>query len=211
MSGGRVIAALAGLAALGLFLGRDERSDGGRRQSGGPECPPPGSRVLLVGDSLAVGLGPPMAELAADCGTPFAHRGKVGQHVTELNASWSLPPSAGWTDVLISMGGNDYQHNDPDAVALAIVQVLQKIRQAGARPWWIAPPPMPIHDAIDVRGMWRIGIAGRGSTGYAEPWVDYFPTDQVAIPQAPDQIHPTPEGYRLLAALIWEWLAERTA
>lgn len=174
---------------------------------------------MLLGDSLAAGLAGPMGQLAGACETPFRARGEVGSHITQWTGSWltsEVPPPAppGWsigadarpTDVLMSMGGNDYQHTDPDAVALAIVRFVQYVRDAGARLWWIAPPRMPIEDKIDVVGMWRLALGGPRGDGYAEPWEQYFPTAEVAYPVSADNIHPTPAGYAELAEAIWLWL-----
>ncbi len=59
--------------------------------------------MLLIGDSLAAGLGHPMAKLAARCGTPFYEHGVVGAHVTEWRTDgWLLPQLAAARPTLAS-------------------------------------------------------------------------------------------------------------
>lgn len=162
-------------------------------------CPAAGHRVLLIGDSYAAGLGPPMDVIARACGTPFQHHGVVGSHVTQ----WT-----GWVDadlssfaptvVLLSMGGNDYQRTDPENVQAAVRELARKIRASGARLLWIGPLELPFADRIGVQDMWK-----------AEVGSDWFDSKQLVLPRAPDGVHSTPAGYAVWSTHVWEWMAAR--
>lgn len=173
-----------------------------------PHCPLPTTPVLLIGDSLAVGLGPRLARLADSCGTRFGYSATVGSHVQDwtharfAEALTTMGGPEGITGgvVLVSLGGNDFQHGDPSAVDAAIGDLLARIASAGAAVRWIAPPTLPFDDTAGARALWRHWL-GR------DPWTGYYPTDEVRYPVAPDGIHPTARGYAELAAAIWRWLA----
>ena len=198
------------LAGLGLFaLASSKKKTRPAPERPEPmvrECPTPPTRVLLIGDSLAVGLGPVMDELADNCGTPFAHRAFIGAHVTQWHASPRLADafsSVAPTVVLVSLGGNDFQRSDPDNVRAAIDALVDRIVAQGARPLWISPPTMPFSDRIGVREMWRSALR-------RHPGAAWFPTEELEIARAPDRIHPTPPAYKTLGRLIWNWMAALT-
>lgn len=197
---------LLALAALGVLALASTGKSKARPEAPTKECPTQATRVLLIGDSLAVGLGPVMVELAEKCGTPFSQRSFIGAHVTQWHASPRLTDalsSATPTVVLISLGGNDFQRSDPEKVRGAIDTLVDRIMAQGARPLWISPPSMPFSDRIGVREMWRSALR-------RHPGAAWFATEELQIGRAPDQIHPTAAGYRELAQLIWEWMSTLT-
>lgn len=166
-------------------------------------CPPEGARVLLIGDSYSVGFGPQLADFAALCKTPYHHHGVVGASVTQWDRDeWLNPQLAAIQPnvVLISLGGNDFQRNDPAHVAQRIDNLLARIKAAGARPLWVAPPTTPFPDKIGVRSMWQQRMGADG-----------FPSDQLDIPRVPtDPLgHPNGAGYQKWAAAIWPWASGR--
>lgn len=173
-----------------------------------PDCPPASRPVLLIGDSLAVGLAPRLQKLAASCSVPFGADAQVGSHVTEwgaarFDAALARLGAGGVVGgvVLVSLGGNDYQHADPAKVADAIAGLVAQIKDAGARPRWIAPPRLPFEDRAGVVALWRYELGG------AAPWRDYYPTSDVDVAIGPDGIHPTARGYDELGRSVWKWLA----
>lgn len=167
------------------------------------ECPPDSARVVLLGDSLAVGLKAPLAEHATRCGTDFVTRAFVGAHVTEWDGR---APRLGQvldanqpTHVLISLGGNDFQRNDPENVAAGINRLIATLKGRGIVPLWIEPPEFPFADELGVRDMWHQLLGDE----------DIFDARTLWLPRAPDNVHPTPAGYETLADALWAWLSAR--
>jgi lysophospholipase L1-like esterase len=162
-----------------------------------PGCPPGGTRVLLLGDSHAQGLGPPMAALALGCSTPFAHRAVVGSHVTQwAQDSWLLPALASIypTVVLVSLGANDFLRTDPANVSAGITALVSQLHAAGVRVLWIAPITEPFPDKIGVGAMWQASV---------EDWYD---STKLEIPRYGDGTHATPAGYKTWAGELWPWM-----
>lgn len=107
-------------------------------------------RVALIGDSLAVGLGPQLAKLAASANVPFQYEGHVGSTV----AQWLATPSWGsWVAgfapsiTLIELGTNDYLNPSPS---------LAQYRQLAAKfpgAVWVMPPVQPASALTAVRAI----------------------------------------------------------
>jgi len=174
--------------------------------SGGGARPPtplssprraPGARILLVGDSLAQGLTNPMKRFAAqDRQVTFDGHGVPSTRI----ADWASKP---WlaqdlarerpTLVLFSLGTNDMRMPDPTTEQAQLAKIVAMVDAAGAELVWIAPPTMPFPD----RGV-RAMLAATGRAMY--------PSQTLAIPRAPDKIHPTMLGYSSWAGAIWTWL-----
>ncbi len=155
----------------------------------------------MIGDSLAVGLAPHMTKLAAGCTTPFHEKGEVRISVTKaVKDSWLLPAvqAANANVALVVLGGNDFMRNDPARVKSSIRQLISKLRAAGMRVLWVAPPTMPFPDKIGVRQMWMDALGG-----------DWYDSEQLSIPRVPgDPLgHPTYQGAKSWAAHIWPWMA----
>ena len=148
-----------------------------------------------------------MARLAKACGTPFYHHGVVGSHVTQwAQDHWLLPllRRARPTQVMVSLGGNDFQRTDPHNVRAAIPRFLDKVHAAGAELLWIKPPTMPFRDTIGVRDMWLGDLQARSYT-------HWFATDELTIPRAADRIHPNLRGNLDLSRTLWSWLSDLSA
>jgi lysophospholipase L1-like esterase len=163
-------------------------------------CFPPGSSVVLIGDSLSVGMGEPMATLAASCGTPFVTHAKIGTSVTQwAQDSWITPVLALHPSViLVSLGANDFGRGDHDNVVAAIQSLVQQVRSSGARLFWIEPLTMPFPDKIGVEDAWKSAVGA-----------DWYPSALLDIPRSPDHIHPTGAGYVTFATAVWRWAAGR--
>lgn len=197
-------------AAFGAFLGYlvdQQRSTPSALPKPPPatpvlaDCPPPGTRVLTIGDSYPVGFGPQLAKLAQGCGTPYHHHGVVGSSVTQWDRdSWLNPQLEAIQPnvVLVSLGGNDFMRNDPQNVEASIHNLIARVQAAGARLLWVSPPTTPFPDKLDVRGMWQRAIGK-----------DWFDSTQLDIPRVPgDSLgHPTGPGYKQWAAAIWPWMS----
>lgn len=160
----------------------------------------PSSRVLLIGDSLAVGLGPQLRSLAADDDVPFLGIGVVGSTIrdwahgarrSELMAALAaFDPNF----ILVSLGTNDEYLTAASAAAEEddLDDLLALLAEYGVVVW-IGPPtlPKPTNGAVAM-------IEDTG--------VPYFSSDRLDIPRAPDGIHPTVAGYGAWAGMLWSWL-----
>lgn len=166
-------------------------------KGGGANSPPNVGTILLVGDSLAVGLAPRLEALADNRGVVLDSHVVGGSNVSQW-AAWIGDDLHTWKPVavLASIGGNDFGRTDPDKVAADVSRFVQAVRAADARLFWIEPPSFPFKDTAGVRDMWA-----------AVPDLEVFRTLGLDIPRASDQIHPTPAGYTMLAQMLWDWLA----
>jgi len=170
-------------------------------------------RILVMGDSLAVGMLPTFSSLAARDGHEFYGKGCAmgatgGAACTAVTGS-STPQWArdAWLGaalaaskpsvVLISLGTNDFKGGASYAptVRSAAQSIASKIRAAGATPVWIDPLRMPFEDSAMARDAWR----NSGSIA--------FDSSQLDFKRAGDGIHLTPAGYQGWAEQIWSWLS----
>lgn len=163
----------------------------------GPKVTPGSSRVLLIGDSLAQGLSPPLTLLAKESRvglTTIAQQGSTisawsrGALLPGLKAKLAEKP----TLVLVSLGTNDEylapaQLSQVAADAKALLALLEPIPVV-----WILPPTLP--KSIGVTAALR-SLAPHTFDSYA-----------YVIPRAADGIHPTPLGYSGWAGTIWKSL-----
>jgi lysophospholipase L1-like esterase len=168
-----------------------------------------GGRLLLVGDSLSVGLAPPLKALAVEAGVDWAYVGETGTRIDQwagnsaqggkLNA---LLASFQPTLVLVCLGTNDEalkKYNaSTDVLAKQrpyVEQLLEKIRAAGADVAWIGPPTLAFQ-IPEFRAWLKAKMGGR----------HWFPSDKYDIPRQPDGIHATVKGYAGWSGLIWQWI-----
>lgn len=167
-----------------------------------------GERLLLVGDSLAVGLAPPLGQLARDNGVLFESAGKVGSTVGE----WASPSSAlnavlrqkllqKPAVVLVSLGTNDeaLTLDKARAEVPALESLIATLRASGAKLGWVGPPKFIPGQAFTPNGF-STAIRNR------IPSSDYFSSERFEIPRGGDNLHPTVKGYAGWAGQIWQWL-----
>lgn len=162
-----------------------------------------GERLLLVGDSLAVGLTPPMRALAGEGHVSFDSLALSGSRIDQWAASNKLTEKLRTfrpNVVLVSLGTNDAYGTGTEALrraASSLEVLLAKIRAGGAEVAWIGPPSLPKAPNSKVLAMLKTSIESS----------HYFPSEAYAIPRAPDGIHPTLKGYAGWAGAIWRWLS----
>ncbi len=167
-------------------------------------CPHEGSRVLLIGDSLAHGLNSSMLTDARRCATAYASQTKIGLSATAVTSRW-LAGVLEWfrpTIVLISLGGNDYQRRWAKQAALdAPGRIVRQCYEAGARQViWIYPPDIDLEDAIGAVPSWVAAVGGS----------NVYPED-FDVPKESDGLHPTAAGYGEWGQRIWRWMSRRRA
>ena len=157
-------------------------------------------RIVLVGDSLAQGLGPALAEIARGVPCGFHAVGKQSTRVrdwmrdSDLVAAIGAPPA---DLVLVSLGTNDMRTADPAAAGTEAGALVDKIVAAGASVAWIGPPRM----TFDT-GVFRPALAGACSARN----VRICDSQSLDLERAADGIHLTPKGYRAWAETIATWV-----
>jgi len=168
----------------------------------GPRIEAGKTRVLLIGDSFADGIGPPLQALAADGNVPFSRLSRSGTRIDQWAASQKLAErlaSFQPTLVLVSLGTNDEYMTGSDVPARQapyLEQLLLRLQGAGAEVVWIGPPRLP-----------------RATNGVVPlikrtvPKSHYFASDRLSIPRGPDGLHPTLKGYVGWAGAVWKWLS----
>jgi lysophospholipase L1-like esterase len=163
-----------------------------------------GQKLLLFGDSLAVGLTAPLGQLARDNGVLFAGIGKVGSTIrewagtgdlgTQLRARLAEKPNV----VLCSLGTNDEYLSLASAQAElpALDALIALVRASGAELGWIGHPTLP--------------KPGNGIGTIIQTKVPenrYFHSEKFEIPRGGDALHPTVKGYAGWAGQIWLWIS----
>lgn len=161
-----------------------------------------GSRLLLIGDSLAVGLAPQVKALAAEQKVPFLATATISTRIDQWAQSQALTQTLAAfrpTLVLVSLGTND-EYLTGDAVrrqAPYLDQLLQRLTVAGAEVVWIGPPTLPKAASNGIVALIQSKVAAS----------QYFPSQTLQIPRGPDQLHPSAKGYAAWAGALWQWLA----
>lgn len=178
-----------------------------------------GMRVLLLGDSLAVGLSPHLKALAKDAGVELRALAKTGTRIDQWAKSEEL--AAVLRDyspelVLVSLGTNDAAIGAGAAERQKpyLDQLLEQFAHGvshrndyglGADVVWIGPPTLPFESAA-MTSMIRAGVEAYGDSLGGHPRGAYFPSETLEIPRAPDHIHPTATGAAGWAGALWSWL-----
>lgn len=169
-----------------------------------------GDRVLLVGDSLAVGLQTPLGALAKEYGIAFQGIGIVGTRIDQWSQSDVLKQTLETfkpTVVLVSLGTNDaYMMAPPDVYDRQkpyLEQLLTLLESASPRAIvWIAPPTLPAA-AVSLA---RVRALIASVHTLLRPRVAVFPSDRLKLARGPDGIHPVASGYAGWAGALWQWL-----
>lgn len=172
-----------------------------------PSSPSTGAaRALLVGDSLAVGLAPPMRSRFRSAGGDLVSRGINSTTIDHWAGGSALAESLTQTRpklTLVSLGTNDLAAKPAEHKRPLIAALVGRIRAAGSDVAWILPPAMPITDRGGTRAILAAELARLA--------VPAFDSEKLSLPRASDGIHPTPAGYDTWAAHIVTWLATSRA
>lgn len=167
-----------------------------------------GEKLLLVGDSMSVGLNAPLRALAAEGGVSFGWVGETGTRIDQwasnstsqgilLNKALAERPNL----VLVCLGTNDEalsKYGTADVLGKqrpAIDALMAKLKGSGAEVVWIDPPTnafmsRPLRDYLK-------NLVG------SRHW---FASERYDIPRQPDGLHPTVKGYAGWAGLIWQYI-----
>jgi lysophospholipase L1-like esterase len=179
----------------------------------------PGDRILLVGDSLAVGLSTPLGALAKDRGIAFSALATVGTRIDQWAQSQDLKDALASfqpTIVLISLGTNDAYMMPPPDVGVRQAPYMEALLTMIETGWthsddyglgpraivWIAPPTLP--DAAISLAPVRALIADQAAILHRR--ISIYPSDRLTLARGPDGIHPVVSAYAAWAGAIWQWL-----
>jgi lysophospholipase L1-like esterase len=161
------------------------------------------SSVLLIGDSMGVGMAPHFKGLAHEEGLPFETVALTGTRVDQWVNSNRLLQKLNLirpSHVLISLGTNDaYSGKTPENIHENTKELVEIIKEFNANPIWIGAPSLPERTGgVDLHVDNLLAI--RSGTPY------YFDSSTLTIPRGPDDLHPTAAGYAGWAGAIWNWL-----
>ena len=166
-----------------------------------------GMRVLVVGDSLAVGMGPHFQSLGKESGIDVKVQASVGTRIDQWAGSTKLQQaleSFRPNMVIVSLGTNDEYLTGSDAVAkqqAALERLIAKFQSAGVEHIvWVGPPTLP-KQSNGITAMIQEAAGG------LSPRFHYFHSERLEIPRGPDKIHPTARGYAGWAGAVWHWLS----
>jgi lysophospholipase L1-like esterase len=153
--------------------------------------------VLLVGDSMAGGLGPFLQKKVEEAGGRFVNVQEQSSTIIWWHGSGRLREALMRHQpdvVFISLGSNELFTKSPDTRAPIIKKIVEEI---GARPaYWIGPPSWKPDRGL-VRVIEENFQAGR-----------FYNSNHLDVPRAQDKKHPTQEGYERWVELIWNWYAQ---
>jgi lysophospholipase L1-like esterase len=167
----------------------------------GPRIERGKTRLLMIGDSLAEGLGPPLQSLARESNVEFARLSRGGTRIDQWAGSRVLAEKIETfkpTMILVSLGTNDEYMSGgsvPERQAPYLERLLTRLQSQNAEVVWIGPPRLP-RATQGVVALIRKTI----------PSSHYFASDRLTIPRGPDGLHPTVRGYAGWAGAIWRWL-----
>ncbi len=176
-----------------------------------------GMRVLLIGDSLAVGMAPYFAALAKEAGGDFKAMATVGTTINAWSANADLKKLLETFQpelVLVSLGTNDSFMRGADVITkqqaqleklYALLTQWPRSRDYGLGPEhvvWIGPPTLPNPPSPGISKM----IQDSAGSALA-PRYFYFHSEKLEMPRGPDKLHPTARGYAGWAGAIWHWLS----
>lgn len=155
-----------------------------------------GKTVMLIGDSMAEGLGWFLSAKVAGAG---------GRFVIDSRDSSTIP---GWENELlkealdrdkpdilfISLGSNELFAQKPDQTRAPLIRQMKK--DIGDIPaYWIGPPSWKPDN-----GLVRV-IEQNFQPGH------FYDSNGLKVPRRGDGAHPTREGFETWANLVWDWYA----
>lgn len=152
--------------------------------------------VLLIGDSMAEGVGPWLQKKVEAVGGRFINGQERSSTIVWWQGSGKLRellmrhrPDV----VFIALGSNEIFIQQPGLRAPLIKQMVEEI---GARPgYWIGPPSWkPDLGLVQV-------IEENFLPGH------FYNSNDLKVPRAPDGKHPTAQGYERWTELVWHWYA----
>jgi lysophospholipase L1-like esterase len=147
-----------------------------------PRAVPGKARILLIGDSLSVGLKTPMALLAKETNIPFAHCGAQGYTINRFVGNGTMASCVAQqltslkpTHVLILLGTND------EAMSASMA-------------------PQQLEAARSLVATCQSGLRKMFDDAH------WFESSSIGLPTADSIGHMTPVNYCKWSGSIWNWL-----
>lgn len=152
--------------------------------------------VLLVGDSMAEGVGPWLKKKVESTGGRFIDGHERSSTIVWWQGSGKLRELLALHHpdiVFIALGSNEIFLQQPELRAPLIKQMVEEI---GARSsFWIGPPSWkPDTGLVHV-------IEENFQPGH------FYNSNDLKVPRAADGKHPTAQGYDTWTNLVWNWYA----
>jgi lysophospholipase L1-like esterase len=152
--------------------------------------------VLLVGDSMAEGVGPWLQKKVEAVGGRFINGQERSSTIVWWQGSGKFREMIARYQpdvVFIALGSNEIFLQQPELRAPLIKEMVEEI---GARPgYWIGPPSWkPDSGLVHV-------IDENFQAGH------FYNSNDLKVPRAPDGKHPTAQGYQTWTELVWNWYA----
>jgi hypothetical protein len=210
-----------GIAVAGLGVGAAVVLSRQAPEDGAQQLPPliprspqlvPGDVVLLVGDSIGVGIAPPLKTILAQHGVilvSYAHQGDAAAATAAILQDRGVPDRQ--RIVLTSLGSNDAAGNKPEPLS-SLKQIRDQavtadgpIASATYLPlWWLQPPSFLVpKDKVPAPATWQKQALFRAAVMDAKfdgPGI--APSPAVLAQLGADRIHLSPLGYKLYAQEI---------
>lgn len=151
------------------------------------------AHVLLLGDSLAVGISPHLAKLFPNLTT----RAKVGQTVQGALAALQ-GDEATFDAVVLSFGSNDAL-TDPAKFPGALQLLLAAVRGDKTQVFWAVPPGFTFNTTKSPAGADAFTQAITDAGIPSDHWIL---SPKPPAPDDPMHLHLSPSGYQAFAAAI---------
>lgn len=150
--------------------------------------------VLLVGDSMAEGVGPWLQKKVEEVGGRFINGQERSSTIVWWQGSGKLRELIALHRpdvVFIALGSNEIFLEQPNLRAPLIKQMVEEL---GTRPgYWIGPPSWKPDS-----GLVRV-IEENFQPGH------FYNSNDLKVPRAADGKHPTAQGYQTWTELVWNW------
>lgn len=155
-----------------------------------------GKRVLLVGDSMAQGIGPFLQRKVEGAGGIWASAPEQSSTIIWWQGSGKLRSLIAQHNpdlIFIALGSNELFVKDAEARAGVIRRMVEEIGRRDA--YWIGPPSWkPGSNLVPI-------IEENFQAGH------FYNSDRLDVPRGPDGKHPTAQGYERWVELVWSWYA----
>lgn len=154
-----------------------------------------GSRIVLIGDSLAEGMASHFLKLTKQCN----YKGIVYALHSTTTDYWSKKIDKIMIDtrpslVIVSLGTNDSGAKNPETQRPHIKKIVTSVKKHGSKILWLVPQKLP--DRFKSQDKIRQSIIEHS---------DSF-TVNVTLEMAKDQIHLTQKGYKDWITQSWNHL-----
>lgn len=155
-----------------------------------------GKSVLLVGDSMAEGIGPYLQQRVEAAGGRFINGQERSSTIVWWQGSGKLRELLNLHHpdiVFIALGSNELFLEQPELRAPVIKEMVAEL---GKRPaFWIGPPS------------WKpdTGLVRVIDENFQPD--HFYNSNSLKVPRAADGKHPTAQGYQYWTELIWNWYA----